>query len=349
MGSALSLTVSGPAAERAWAEVIDEFAASDRALSRFLDDAELVALDRSAGTGLAISVGRRLERAVVAAERARRVTDGRFEPRILADLERLGERGADLAALAAAPADPDGTSDADRPWLARPIARRARRGYLTLERPIDLGGIGKGLALRWAAARLDRLAVDGFLIDAGGDIVLRGDAPEGGSWQVGIEDPLAPKDVPLAVVRPRDGAIATSSISRRRWEHGGRPVHHLIDPTSGLPAWSGLLAVTVAAPDPAWAEVWSKTLFLSGRTGIAAEARSRGLAAWWVAGEGTLAMTPAARAMTVWVREEARRDQAVRATAISSSAAVGMPSRAPATVTAREAAATARRAASSSG
>jgi FAD:protein FMN transferase len=344
MGSALSLTVSGPDAERAWAEVVDEFAASDRALSRFREDAALVALDRSAGTGLGVQVGLRLERAVVAAERARRVTDGRFEPRILADLERLGERGADLVAGA-----PHGTSDADRSWLARPIARRARRGYLTLERPIDLGGIGKGLALRWAAARLDRLAVDRFLIDAGGDIVVRGDAPEGGSWQVGIEDAVAPTDMPLAVVQRDHGAIATSSISNRRWERGGRPVHHLIDPTSGLPAWSGLLAVTVAAADPAWAEVWSKTLFLSGREGIAAEARSRGLAAWWISDDGTLGMTPAARTMTIWVREEARRDQAVRASAISSSAAVGMPSLAPATVTACEAAATARRAASSSG
>ena len=343
MGSPLRLTVVGPDAEAAWDEVVDEFGASDLALSRFREDAELVALDRSAGSGRPVSVGRRLERAVVAAERARRLTDGRFDPRILGDLERLGERGANFTGAA-----PHPTVDAGRPWLRTPIARSPRRGYLILERAIDLGGIGKGLALRWAATRLDRLAVDGFLIDAGGDVVVRGEAPEGGPWQIGIEDPVASERMPLAVVRLRDGAIATSSISRRRWDHEGRSVHHLIDPTSGLPAWSGLLAVTVAAPDPAWAEVWSKTLFLSGPTAIAAEARRGGLAAWWVTGDGTLAMTPAARSSTIWVREEAVRDQ-VRASATSSSAAVGMPSRAPALVTASEAAATARRAATSSG
>jgi thiamine biosynthesis lipoprotein len=63
--------------------------------------------------------------------------------------------------------------------------------------------------------------------------------------------------------------------------------------------------VTVAGPDPAWAEVWSKTLFLGGRVAIAAEARSRGLAAWWVAHDGTLEMTAAARSLTTWVAAEA--------------------------------------------
>jgi thiamine biosynthesis lipoprotein len=62
--------------------------------------------------------------------------------------------------------------------------------------------------------------------------------------------------------------------------------------------------VTVAAPDPAWAEVWSKALFIAGRASIAAEARARGLAAWWFAPDGSLEMTPAARACTIWVAGE---------------------------------------------
>jgi thiamine biosynthesis lipoprotein len=344
MGSPLRLTAVGSDAEPAWLDVVEEFADSDLALSRFRDDAELVALDRAAGTGGEVRVTRRLERAIVAAERARRLTGGRFEPRILGDLERLGERGADLFVAART-----GIERRGRRPPAGPIASRPRRGYLTIDRPIDLGGIGKGLALRWAARRLDRYGLDGFLIDAGGDIVARGGAPEGGPWQIGIEDPVAGNDVPLAVIRLRDGAIATSSIRRRRWDHEGRPVHHLIDPTTGLPAWSGLLAVTVAGPDPAWAEVWAKTLFLYGQAEIAAEARRRGLAAWWVADGGTLAMTAAARSATVWVKEEAVRDHALLASATSSAAAVGMPSRAPAFVTASVPAATARRADSSRG
>jgi len=341
MGSPLRLMVVGSRADDAWTEVVDEFARADLALSRFRDDAELVALDRHAGTGVAIRVGRRLEQAVVVADRARRVTSGRFDPRILGDLEALGEHGADIGAVTSPP-----TADDDRPWLDRPIARRVGRGYLSVDRPIDLGGIGKGLALRWAAARSAGLGVDGFLIDAGGDIVVGGEAPEAGAWQIGIEDPMARDGPPLAVVRLRDRAIATSSISRRTWLHDDRFVHHLIEPTSGVSAWTGLLAVTVALSDPAWAEIWAKALFLGGAAAIGPEARRRGLAAWWVVEDGTLEMTPAARELTMWTAAD---DQAPDVTAASSSSSVGMPSRAPAFVTASDAATTARQAASSTG
>ena len=344
MGSRLRLMALGPRAEAAWEEVVDEFAAADLALSRFRDDAELVGLDRFAGTGIAIRVGRRLEQAVVAADRARRVTSGRFDPRIVGELESLGEHGADIGL-----GERSRAVDDDRRWLDEPIARRVGRGYLSLDRPIDLGGIGKGLALRWAARRSARLGVPGFLIDAGGDVVVCGNGPDHSPWRIGIEDPNAPNGSPLAVIELDDLAIATSSISHRRWEHEGRSVHHLIDPTTGLSAWNGLLAVSVAATDPAWAEVWSKALFLAGSMGIPDEARRRGLAAWWVTDDGTLGMTPAARPATIWVRDEAARDQGVRPIAASSSSSVGIPSRAPAFVTASDAAATARRAASSSG
>ena len=82
-------------------------------------------------------------------------------------------------------------------------------------------------------------------------------------------------------------------------------VHHLIDPSTGDPGGAGLLAVTVAGTDPAWAEVWSKALFLEGWRGIGDLARGRGLAAWWVETGGELRMTPAARVMTDWTREPA--------------------------------------------
>ena len=239
------------------------------------------------------TVSWRLREAVATMHRACRVTEGRFDPSVLEVLEAIGERGATIGpASASAAATP-------RVPLERP------RPIRVPERALDTGGIGKGLALRWAARRaLAGLAPgSGILLDAGGDVVAAG---AGERWQVGIEDPVAGEgdEAPIAVVAVRSGAIATSSVRVRRWQApDGRPVHHLIDPVTRSPARTGLLAVTVAGADPAWAEVWAKALFLAGRRAIGEEARRRGMAAWWVGADGRLGMTPDARLRSTWVAE----------------------------------------------
>ena len=185
------------------------------------------------------------------------------------------------------------------------MRRTGRRGPIELLAPVDLGGIGKGLALRWAARRAAAvLGFAGFLLDAGGDLASRG-FRGGEPWSIGIEDPAGGTDPVAVAVLDRDQSIATSSVRLgRKVDAGGRAVHHLIDPDTGTPGGAGLASVTVAWPDPAWAEVWSKALFLEGAAGIAEVARRRDLAAWWVDESGELSMTPAARQQTSWVRAE---------------------------------------------
>jgi FAD:protein FMN transferase len=308
MASPLRLTVAGEVpgqlAESAWATVVDEFEASEQAMSRFRDSSGLTALNAAAIAGRAIVVEPRLRRAVVAADRAFRMTGGRFDPRVLRDLDRLGYRGAALPATTAGGSSGDGSLATDR--ATDRIVTCEPGGGIRLRTPIDLGGIGKGLALRWAAARVRRLleAGTGALLEAGGDIVGFGLGPGEGAWPVGIEDPAGGQD--LAVVALDEGALATSSVRVHRWQDpDGSSVHHLLDPVTGRPGGAGLLAVTVAAGDPAWAEVRTKQLFLAGPSGIGGLARSLGLAAWWVLESGTLEMTPAARVQTIWVASEA--------------------------------------------
>jgi thiamine biosynthesis lipoprotein len=301
MASALDLTVmvepgraARAVAERGWAAVIDEFAASDAAMSRFRDDSSVTALDRASLRGEAMAVDRRLSVAVHASDRAHRLTGGRFDPRVVGLLDSWGYRGAALGEPIAGPtaADP------------RRIVERVDRERIRLPHPVDLGGIGKGLALRWATDRLTTIGIRRFVLDAGGDIVSRGTGVANTPWLIGIEDPAGGPG-PLAVIRTVNGAIATSSIRRQRWMADGRPRHHLVDPATREPADGGLYAVTVAGPDPAWSEVWSKSLLIGGLRRIGPEARSRGMACWWVDEEGRLEMTPAARAQTVWVASEA--------------------------------------------
>jgi thiamine biosynthesis lipoprotein len=323
LGSAVRLTVDGSAdgaAVRAWDAVRAEFDAVDRSLSRFRDDSELTRLNRLAGSATVVPVSRRLRTALALVDRAGRVTGGRFDASILGTLERIGERGARLDAV-------PGTPLAVSP---RELTGRAHVPPV----PLDMGGVGKGLALRWAAAAaMAELAPGtGLLLEAGGDLIAAGASPEGG-WPIGIEDPAAePGGVaagdtdgaadagadatggaadeaggapPLVVLALSEGAVATSSVRVRNWiAPDGRPVHHLVDPATREPARTGLLAVTVAHSDPAWAEIWSKALFVAGRDAIADEARARGLAAWWVDDRGRLGMTPDARVRTLWAAED---------------------------------------------
>jgi FAD:protein FMN transferase len=313
LGSSLNLFVRTPpgcesaattsAPRQAWAVVQAEFAAVDAALSRFRADSELTSLNRLAGTGGVALVSWRLRTMLAAAHRARCLTDGRFDASVVDVLEHLGEHGAER--LAPAPAVP---RRGDRVELVPPSTPRASLVQIP-RRPVDSGGIGKGLALRWAAAAAMAAVPPeaGILVNAGGDIMSGGEPPVGG-WRIGVDDPITPAGAaapPLAVYALLGGGVSTSSVAVRNWTApDGQRVHHLVDPATRAPARTGLIAVSVAGPDPAWNEVWTKALFLGGSESIGEEARRRGMAAWWVDARGRLGMTPEARVLSAWISEE---------------------------------------------
>lgn len=272
----------GLAVARAVAEDIE---ATEQALSRFRESAELVRLNAAVGRWMPVSW--RLYDALSASWRAYRRTGGLFDPRVLGSLEAIGYAGA-----AHPPVEP---SD-DPVWLGR----RPRPRTVRLMAPLDLGGIGKGLAVRWGARIVERVAGN-YLLNAGGDLLADGPGPDGDGWHVGVEDPREPSRL-LAVLRTRTRtAICTSSISRLRWRYGNNEVHHLIDPRSGKPGGAGLLAVTVMSHDPAWTEVWSKALFLRGGDGIADAARDT--QALWVLPDGRVGCGERMSEHLIWQRE----------------------------------------------
>jgi thiamine biosynthesis lipoprotein len=288
----------GPATRAATAEALGAFTLVHDTCSRFDPDSALSRVN--ARPDRWHHVPSALFSAVVAAHDAYRRTGGRFDPRVLGDLVRLGY---DANLSFASPHGP-----------ARARARSGARGQLPPWQPefqagssprlhpgglpIDLGGIGKGLALRWATERL-RGDVGSFLIDAGGDCAAVGRGPEGGGWRVGVEHPLG-GDRPVAVLGLSDTACATSSVRVRRWRTGSTEVHHLIDPRTGGSGGPGLAAVTVVGADPAAAEVTSKALFLEGVHRIATAAARQGVAALWVAADGTVGESPELADVVKW-------------------------------------------------
>jgi len=83
-------------------------------------------------------------------------------------------------------------------------------------------------------------------------------------------------------------------------------VHHLVDPRTGRPGGEGLAAVTVVGPDPAWAEIQSKALFLAGAEDVRARAEALGLAAAWVAQDGVVGTTAELDTCVIWRRNHDR-------------------------------------------
>ena len=251
-----------------------------------------------------------LAAAVAEAARAHRETDGLFDPRILDVLLAWGYDRSLPFAAGDVDRGPAGIPDLSEPhhdamatpWRPEVVETAAGWRMHLGGTPIDLGGIGKGLAARWAAAELDGGGL-GFAADLGGDCAFGGAGPDRDSWRVGVEDPTGRAELVL-VLDLTDTGCATSSTRLRRWRSGGVPVHHLVDPRTRRPGGDGLLAVTVVDPDPAWSEVWSKSVFLAGATDVRARAEELGLAAAWVRADGTVGTTTALDERVVWRRSD---------------------------------------------
>ncbi|MDO5745882.1 MAG: FAD:protein FMN transferase, partial [Micrococcaceae bacterium] len=109
---------------------------------------------------------------------------------------------------------------------------------------LDLGATAKADAADLAAAAVAAQTGSGVLICLGGDIATAGEGPEGG-WQVMVQD-LETDPAQQVTLEPGQ-ALATSSTQKRRWQHRGREVHHILDPRFGLPAPAIWRSVTVAA------------------------------------------------------------------------------------------------------
>jgi len=99
-------------------------------------------------------------------------------------------------------------------------------------------------------------------VSIGGDLRCGGVPPWDEGWLVEVEDPFDPAQT-LLTLRLREGAVVTTSRTKRTWMRDGLTAHHIIDPATGRPADSGLASVTVLAGEAWWAEVFAKAAFLA--------------------------------------------------------------------------------------
>lgn len=138
----------------------------------------------------------------------------------------------------------------------------AEAGTVFLRDPamrLDVGAIAKGYAVERVAEMLVDEGVDGYLINAGGNVRAIGPKQAGTPWRVDVTAPSGASA--LGRVEIMEGAIVTSGAYYRFLEVDGKTYSHIIDPTTGMPA-ERYASVTISVAQNDLADLLSTALFV---------------------------------------------------------------------------------------
>lgn len=234
--------------------------------SRFERSSELSRLNRDLRETVPVSA--MMARFAEAAVRAAEMTGGLVDPTLVDEVERAGYRHdlgtgyvADHALRSVTPPLRAPAPHPQRRWREIVVDRRA--GMIT--RPIglrlDSGGTAKGL---FGDVLAEVLSLhESFVIAAAGDLRVGGAA--GLRRPVQVTSPFSEGEI-LHTFALAGGAVATSGTTKRRWrDAGGAVAHHLLDPATGRPAFTGIVQATALARTGLEAEALAKAALLAGR------------------------------------------------------------------------------------
>jgi thiamine biosynthesis lipoprotein len=265
LGTLVQLVVTDPAALPEARRLLEnDLAAVDATCSRFRDDSEIRSL-----TGGRHRISPLLAEALGVALRAARLTDGDVDPTVGAAMSAAGY-DRDFRQI-----EPNG------PPLRLTVRqvpgwREVRLDGRSLTLPggvqLDLGATAKAWAADRSVTRIAAQTDSGVLVSLGGDIAVAGPPPADG-WRIRVQDVTGPAgdipEGPHALIAIRDGGLATSSTTARRWRRGGDVLHHILDPRTSLPAEPVWRTVSVAAGSCADANAASTAAVIRGRRALA--------------------------------------------------------------------------------
>lgn len=284
MDTFCAITVVSPSKEKA-SEAIDagfaEIKKLEILLNYFSPESELSVINNSAGIS-AVRVSNETAELIAKTINISKATGGAFDPSI-APVIRLWNFSKKTTANSV---PPDGMiREALRHVDYRKIVMRDSQEVFLPEEgmEMDLGGIAKGYAADKAVDAIKRRGIRAALVAIAGDIRGYGVNPSGNGWKVGIQNPRPaaaserPWEDVFAVLHLADRAISTSGDYQRFFIQDGRRYHHLLDPASGYPADSGLISVSVIAPEGYLADSLSTAVFILGAGKGLKLLQSRGL------------------------------------------------------------------------
>ena len=132
------------------------------------------------------------------------------------------------------------------------------------EMEIDLGAVGKGAACDNVMTYLKASDVEGAVISVGGSILAYGSYnKKGDGWKIAVKHPRNSSEY-LGILSLKEGFVSTSGDYERYFEKDGKRYHHIIDATTGYPADSGLVSVTVVCDSGLLSDALSTACFILG-------------------------------------------------------------------------------------
>lgn len=128
---------------------------------------------------------------------------------------------------------------------------------------LDLGAVGKGYSADLVTETLKSHGVESALISLGGNIQAIGSRWDGNDWRIGVRAPW--EDGNLGVLEISDAAVVTSGGYENYFEdEEGNIYWHILDPSTGHPADSGLTSVTIVGDQGRLCDALSTSLFVMG-------------------------------------------------------------------------------------
>ena len=129
---------------------------------------------------------------------------------------------------------------------------------------LDLGGIAKGYIADRLADFLREKGVTSAVVDLGGNVITVGLKPKGASWLIGIARPFSAREDLIGVLHTGEATVVTAGIYERQFVSDGELYHHILDPSTGMPAQSNVVSATIVSTSSMEADALSTIFLLMG-------------------------------------------------------------------------------------
>ena len=259
MNTYITLTAYGSNAESALSAAEDRIRGLEGLLSVTDEDSEIYAVNHSNGEPTAISA--ETEAAIAFALDMAKKTGGALEPTIYPVLRAWGFTVEHYRI----------PSQEEIDSLLQIVGYdkvRLENGSVVLQEgmSLDLGAVAKGYAGDWISELFRQQGVTSAILNLGGNVQTVGTKPDGSMWRIGLRAPDA--DGHIGVLEVSDCAVITSGGYQRYFVgEDQKTYHHIIDPSTGRPAESGIVSATVVGQEGRLCDALSTAFFVMGVDG----------------------------------------------------------------------------------